>query len=174
MAAAWLEAANLRPGNPAGWREVIHHDRMQVWCRIADNAEDAELVHWFHDRRKLKNTALGGKMNQVGRLWNRLLPLRSQGDGPRAVATTARPVSPTTRPAALARASALARPSVGRAEPPPRHEVWIDVHQGAFLETVVLFPEQVVLFPEQKEAPAFIKSMNQGPGAEAGFRTVRF
>ena len=39
LAAAWLEAANLRPGNPAGWREVIHHDRMQVWCRIAANAE---------------------------------------------------------------------------------------------------------------------------------------
>jgi hypothetical protein len=41
------------------------------------------------------------------------------------------------------------------------------VHTGAFLESLVLFPEQ-------RESPAFIKQMENGYGADAGFRPVTF
>lgn len=169
LAEAWLKAIGQPPGKPAGWREVIHPDRMRVWWRTASDAEDAELVHWFHDRRmlKLKGTALGGKMNQVGRLWNRLLPLRSTATSSQAASPMARPASPMARPAALARGAAMARPGAARQQAAPRGEVSINVHRGAFLETVVLFPDQ-------REAPAFIDSMNRGEGAQAGFCPVRF
>jgi CRISPR-associated protein Cmr6 len=170
LAEAWLKATGQRPGNPAGWREVIHPDRMRVWWRIASDAEHAELVHWFHDRRmlKLKGTALGGKMSQVGRLWNRLLPLRSTDTNAQAAAPIARSASSKIRPAALARGAVMARPGAARQQAASSREVWIhDVHRGSFLETVVLFPDQW-------EAPAFIDSMNRGEGSQAGFRSVRF
>ncbi len=165
LAERWLQVTGQRPGQPAGWREVLHPDRMRLWLRTASNAEDAELVHWFHG--ELKRTALGGQMNQVGRLWNRLLPLRSAGSGAVSATPTVRPASPMARPAALARGTAMARPSSGRQQPAPSGEVSIAVHQGAFLEFVALFPDQ-------REAPAFIDSMTRGKGAEAGFRSVRF
>jgi hypothetical protein len=67
----------------------------------------------------------------------------------------------------MARGAAMARPSAGRQQAAPRGNVSIAVHQGAFLEFVVLFPDQ-------REAPAFVDSMTRGKGAEAGFRSVRF
>jgi hypothetical protein len=63
----------------------------------------------------------------------------------------------------------MARPGSARqAQPAPRGAVSIAaVHPGPFLETLVLFPEQ-------RESAAFIKQMEDGNGAEAGFRPVTF
>lgn len=169
LAGQWLQATGGSKGRPAPWREVIDRDHMRLWIRTASNNEDAVLVDWFH--AELKGSVLGGKMNRVGRLWNRLLPLRSGGQSApvaeRQASPLARPASPTARPAALTRGGAMARPSTARQPASPRGEVSIPVHQGPFLETVVLFPDQ-------REAPGFIQSMTRGKGADEGFRPVLF
>ena len=62
----------------------------------------------------------------------------------------------------------MARPGASRQLPPvPQGAVSIAVHPGPFLESLVLFPEQ-------RESAAFIKQMEEGNGAEVGFRPVTF
>lgn len=167
LAIRWLDATGAHPGGPARWREVIHPQMMRIWTRRASNPDDAEAVRWFHG--ELKGTALGGKVNQVGRLWNRLLPLL-EGQASGVASTGARQASPMARPAAnpFARPAGSSRPGSARQAPPtPRGAVSIAVHTGPFLESLVLFPEQ-------RESLAFIKQMESGKGAEAGFRPVTF
>ncbi len=169
----WLDATGVRAGGPARWREVLHPQTMRIWARRASDPDNAEAILWFH--RDLKGTALGGKVNQVGRLWNRLLPLLDgQGSGSaQAIARQASPMArpaanPFARPSAMARPTAMARPGASRQPPPvPQGAVSIAVHPGPFLESLVLFPEQ-------RESAAFIKQMEEGNGAEAGFRPVTF
>jgi len=188
LAERWLQAQGERTGAAAPWREVIHPDRMLIWSRRADNAEDAEAIHWFHrpregdsrrDPRDLRKRDLAGRVNQVGLLWNRLLPTGGGGSEkpmPRGSASpTARPGAAMARPgAATARpGAATARPSGGamsrasttRQAAAPRGEVWMNHSAGPFLESLVLFPEQ-------RESPDFIKVMDRG--ADAGFERVRF
>ena len=170
----WLEATGVRAGGPARWREVLHPQTMRIWARRASDPDNAEAILWFH--RDLKGTALGGKVNQVGRLWNRLLPLldgQGSGSAPanaHQATPMARPAAnPFARPSAMARRpTAMARPGASRQLPPvPQGAVSIAVHPGPFLESLVLFPEQ-------RESAAFIKQMEEGNGAEAGFRPVTF
>jgi len=170
LARRWLDAIGVRPGGPARWREVIHPQSMRIWTRRARDRDDAEAIRWFHS--ELKGTALGGKVSQVsqvGRLWNRLLPLLD-GQGSGSAPSAGRLPTPTARPAAnpFARPSATARPGSARqAAPTPRGAVSIAVHSGPFLESLVLFPEQ-------RESTAFIRMMEEGGGADAGFRPVTF
>jgi CRISPR-associated protein Cmr6 len=175
LARRWLDDTDSRPGGPARWREVIHPQTMRIWTRRASDPDDAKAIRWFH--QELKGTALGGGVKSdrrlhVGRLWNRLLPLLG-GSGAGAASSSARQARPAAkpfaRPSATARPSAMARPGSARqAQPAPRGAVSIAaVHPGPFLETLVLFPEQ-------RESAAFIKQMEDGNGAEAGFRPVTF
>jgi CRISPR-associated protein Cmr6 len=181
LAERWLQAQGERTGVPAPWREVIHPDRMLIWSRRADNVEDAEAIHWFHrpregdsrrDPRDLRKSDLAGRVNQVGLLWNRLLPIEAGGSEKplpqvsaspmaRPGAAMARPGAATARPAA----GAMARPSTARQAPAPKGEVWMNHSAGPFLESLVLFPEQ-------RESPDFIKVMDRGD--DAGFERVRF
>ncbi|MFN7229658.1 MAG: hypothetical protein ACK5UG_11435 [Synechococcaceae cyanobacterium] len=166
LAERWLQATGRKPAGRAAWREVLHPQAMAIWTRRADDFDDAAAICWFH--QELKGN-LGGKVNQVGRIWNRLLPLLDNaetGSGrarPGQASPTARPANPFSRPAAMARPG-----SARQAAPPPRGQVSIPVHQGAFLETLVLFPDQ------QRDSTAFIQKMNHGAGQEAGFRSLNF
>ena len=122
LGARWLEKSGFRLADPAPWREVLHPECMRIWSRVATDPRDAVVIKWFHwapgsggmdqpeDPRELKGTDLGGRVNQVGRIWNRLLPLG--GSSP---ATSARTTSPMARPAnPMARpGAATARPSAG-------------------------------------------------------------
>jgi CRISPR-associated protein Cmr6 len=172
LASRWLEMIDLRHGSPARWREVIHPQKLQLWTRWAEDPDEAVAIDWFH--RELKGTSLGGKINQVSRIWNRLLPITDdQGldaqvsNNPHA-APTARPAAnPFERPSALARPSAMSRPGSPKQSATAKRDVSIEVHPGPFLETLVLFPEM-------SQSPAFAQKMNQGEGADAGFRPVRF
>jgi CRISPR-associated protein Cmr6 len=177
LAERWLKANARQVGGPASWREVIHPQKMWIWSRRASGPLDAVVIHWFHrpkdgetarDPRDLRKCDLAGRVNQVGRIWNRLLPL--DGDAPprgasqpaanplaRPNAALARPGSATARPAA----GVMARPSTGSHAAPPRGEVSISHWPGEYLESVVLFPEQ-------RLSPAFIQVMNGGAGAEFG------
>lgn len=95
----WLHSANhLQNGPLPNWREVIHADRVLIWCRSAENNKDARAIHWFHSRPSashqqwrhadtqpaLFRTDLAGRVankkvdNQqtlVGSIWNRMLPI---------------------------------------------------------------------------------------------------
>lgn len=159
LAGRWLEAMGQQPEGMALWREVINPRQMHIWSRIADDSSDAEAVHWFHwapgsggpdqreDPRELKGTDLAGRVNQVGRIWNRLLPLTDSNQ-------------PERTPAGGSTASPMARPSsANRRAQAPRGEVSIAVHPGPFLETLVLFPEATL-------SRAFIAMMDRGADAD--------
>ncbi len=170
LAELWLKANSRQVGGTAAWREVIQPQKMRIWCRRAKRPEDAEVIHWFHrprdgeparDPRELRKSDLAGRVNQVGRIWNRLLPL--DGDASQKPASQpaanpmARPGLATARPAG----GVMARPSTGRQAAAPRGEVSISHWPEEYLESVVLFPEQ-------RLSPAFIQEMNRGGGADFG------
>ena len=200
LAERWLQATNQPIGAIAPWREVIQPDKLLIWTRLATGTDDAEAIHWFHqprdgdpvrDPRDLRKSDLAGKMNQVGCIWNRLLPLeatsQSQTPAPNrqvrpestraaSAAATARPGAATARPsAATARPGAAtarpqlgrtaARPSSPRADNSQHGEVWMNHSNGPFLESLVLFPEHC-------DSEAFIRVMDQGAGAE--FKRLRW
>ncbi|WP_146134524.1 RAMP superfamily CRISPR-associated protein [Aphanothece minutissima] len=97
-AAAWLVRDKIVPRDGIGrvvasWREVIHPTWMNIWLRESRSAQDAMVIHWFHqspdtqnyghmDPRRLKGTSLAGRVqrdrndspSEVGRVWNRMLP----------------------------------------------------------------------------------------------------
>ncbi len=185
LAGRWLQASAVATGKAAPWREVIDPGRLCIWTREASDPLDAVAIEWFHwrprspepgqkpDRRELKGTDLAGRMNQVGRIWNRLLPLT--GSSPGGGVPPARPANPLGRPAsplarpggAMARpGGAMARPSGAGRPAAPRGEVGIAVHPGPFLESLVLFPDQ------SSEARAFIQMMDRG--ADADFRRLEW
>ena len=175
LAERWLKANSCQVGGPASWREVIHPQKMLIWSRRASGPDDAQVIRWFHrpldgeparTPRELRKNDLAGRMNQVGRIWNRLLPLDDDASpstaSQPAANRLARPVDARARPAR----GVMDRPSIGRqAAAAPRGEKSISHWQGEYLESVVLFPEQ-------RLSPAFIQEMNRGAGAD--FSKVEF
>jgi CRISPR-associated protein Cmr6 len=199
LAQRWLRATNQPMGDAAPWREVIQPDKMLIWTRIASGTDDAEAIHWFHrprdgepvqDPRELRKSDLAGKMNQVGCIWNRLLPLEGTSHAP-APNCPAQPAAPmaqsgagTTRPsAALARpgaatarpGAAMARPGAATARPQAGGAAarQANARSSIFQNSEVWmnysngpFLESVVLFPEHCDSDAFIRVLDQGAGAE--------
>jgi CRISPR-associated protein Cmr6 len=194
LAGRWLEKSGVNMGEAAPWREVLHPQHMLIWTREAIDPLDAVAIEWFHwvpvsgepdrrnDPRELKGTVLGGQVNHVGRIWNRLLPIL--GTDPvsknpsvahqaaviaKSGAAFARPANPMARPGAATAspsAGAMARPSAPTSRPPaPRGEVTIAVHPGPFLETLVLFPEKTV-------SREFVTLMDRG--ANADFKRLKW
>lgn len=194
----WLAAVNRKQGKPAAWREVLAPDRVGIWLRQASDPEDACVVGWFHeapepdregnkDPRDLKKTDIGGRVNQVGRIWNRLLPLYREGGNSRTAplpsqapfarpsgpgGALARPPSPMARP--TVGKGAIARPSGGgaaTARSRPQQlggPVSIDAWGGPYLESVVLFVDP----RDRGHGPALRRILDEGAGAN--FRRIRF
>ena len=191
----WLAAVNRKPGPAAGWREALTPDRVGIWVRQASNSDDAAVIRWFHDEPKadregnlnpldLKKTAIGGSMNQVGRIWNRMLPLHAEsGDARRtsspagnafvrpssAGGAFARPQSPMARPGGGG--AATSRPvAVGGASrsQPAAGPVSINAWDGPYLESVVLFVDP----RDRGHGPALRQRLDEGAGEE--FRRVKF
>jgi CRISPR-associated protein Cmr6 len=182
VAMCWLNSTGRRSGEAANWREVIHPERMAIWVRMAEGPEDAKVIRWFHQRSgetsglldpsALKDTPLAGRMNLVGLLWNRMLPLEDQSSASSAAAS-ARPGSATERPAATPahlRAAALARPQrragdrTTKVAPAARGEVSIQSWTGPYLECLVLC--------NRNYAPRFTEALNGG--AAANFVPIDF
>jgi CRISPR-associated protein Cmr6 len=190
LATAWLHAQSHRIGSPPPWRETLQPDRMRIWTRTAKGPTDAEVVAWFHhspperegpgeqsDPRDLKRTILAGKMNQVGLIWNRLLPLVERGQAPQDFAAS-KGVNPLGRPDATARpGAAVARPPApGRQQPAPTRQqgnASINAHQGAYLESLVLHPFPRHARPDERQhVERFIAELNRGAGA--GFQALEW
>jgi CRISPR-associated protein Cmr6 len=90
VAMDWMELQGVAPTPEdfcLSWREAWHPDNVQVWGRLADEAEDSRAVGWFHgpyrrgDRQfritegTIYESHLTGKVSQVGRVWHRMYPV---------------------------------------------------------------------------------------------------
>jgi CRISPR-associated protein Cmr6 len=88
IAREWMQlrGISLNPAQCNPWREAWHPENVQVWGRLANDAEDCEAIHWLHSPyRKAIPTAkitegsiycshITGQVGQVGRLWHRMFP----------------------------------------------------------------------------------------------------
>jgi CRISPR-associated protein Cmr6 len=180
LARQWLKFTGQPIGEPAPWREVIHPQQMRIWTRRATDPADAEAVAWFHhspaerdvsgeqsDPRDLKRTILAGQMNQVGLIWNRLLPLLDSAVATSQASRAKPPANPLARPAPARVARPMDRPATARQQArPPQGSVSIAAHQGAYLESLVLHSLPADAQPEARQLHArFVAEMNRGGGA---------
>ncbi|ASC71200.1 hypothetical protein XM38_021520 [Halomicronema hongdechloris C2206] len=88
VARTWvqLQKANSRQWAKT-WREAWHPQNVQVWGRVAREAEDSRAVEWLHGPYRpamptanilegtIKQTSVTGKLNRIGRLWHRMYPI---------------------------------------------------------------------------------------------------
>jgi CRISPR-associated protein Cmr6 len=78
IALEWMELHQIKSKHPEPWRESWHPDRVQVWGRIADRSDDSVAIHWLHGNyapdRTIYESAITGRMGQVGRIWHRMYP----------------------------------------------------------------------------------------------------
>ncbi|MCC5898708.1 MAG: hypothetical protein JJU32_12445 [Phormidium sp. BM_Day4_Bin.17] len=72
----------------ANWREAWHPDRVQVWARFDDDRNAVSTaLDWFHQGEdsishlSIKQTHLTGKLNKIGRMWQRMYPWYVKRDG---------------------------------------------------------------------------------------------
>lgn len=84
-AAAWMQlrGATWNPNQHAPWREAWHPNKVQVWGRLAEEAEGCEAICWLHGPYLSIGSTVGtiygssvtGKVGQIGKLWHRMYPL---------------------------------------------------------------------------------------------------
>jgi len=101
VAMEWMELYCVTPDaeNCTNWREAWHPKRVQVWGRLAREAEECEAVRWLHQAYRAKMgrhipegsiykssvTGFVGRETQIGRLWHRMYPvvrLKKNPDNP--------------------------------------------------------------------------------------------
>lgn len=89
IAREWIQSQNkpLRTTEWAkDWREAWHPSNVQVWGRIAENADESAAVRWFHEPYQQKipgiqpegsiyKSSVTGKIGQISRIWHRMYPL---------------------------------------------------------------------------------------------------
>lgn len=85
----WIQSQNqpLREGQWAtDWREAWHPSQVQVWGRIAPDADNSIAVHWFHKpyqprisrtepEGSIYKSSITGKIGQISVIWHRMYPL---------------------------------------------------------------------------------------------------
>lgn len=85
----WIQSQNkpLREAEWAkDWREAWHPSNVQVWGRIADNADESAAVGWFHQpyqqriqgiqsEGSIYRSPVTGKIGQISLIWHRMYPL---------------------------------------------------------------------------------------------------
>jgi len=82
-----LKGYNFNPNNYAYWRESWHPETLQVWGRLANEAEDCEAIRWLHgpyreaiprariSEGSIYRSTVTGEVGHIGRLWHRMYPL---------------------------------------------------------------------------------------------------
>jgi CRISPR-associated protein Cmr6 len=89
IARTWIELQGGLPDQDWAddWREAWHPQQVQVWGRMADEAEDCLAARWLHapyrdrDSRaritegSIYRTTVTGQMGTIGRLWHRMYPV---------------------------------------------------------------------------------------------------
>jgi CRISPR-associated protein Cmr6 len=102
-AQAWLQSQGIPCSTDYAqdWREAWHPSQVQVWGRIAEDADDSLALPWFHgpyrpgDRRtpdgSIYKTDFAGKIGIVSRLWHRMYPRIQQVKDPATEKPIAKP-----------------------------------------------------------------------------------
>lgn len=88
---AWMRLQNIEPTPnneiASDWRETWHPQKVQVWGRIADDADDSCAIEWLHRPYRpgdlqaqiregtIKGSHITGQIGQIGRIWHRMYPL---------------------------------------------------------------------------------------------------
>ena len=89
IAAEWMQLQGClpTPDRTAPWREAWAPGNVQVWGRMAEEAEDCEAIYWFHrpyreamprariPEGSIYRSSLAGRVSQIGRIWHRMYPL---------------------------------------------------------------------------------------------------
>lgn len=90
MAGRWITLRQAEPTSnewASDWREAWHPDQVQVWGRVAENAEYSQAVYWLHrpyrsaipsagiSEGSIYQSSVTGQMGQIGRLWHRMYPI---------------------------------------------------------------------------------------------------
>jgi CRISPR-associated protein Cmr6 len=89
IARTWMQGRGVETGGDrsAPWREAWHPDRVQVWGRLATEAEDCEAISWLHGPYReavpragiregsIYKTSITGQVGKIGRLWHRMYPV---------------------------------------------------------------------------------------------------
>jgi len=85
----WIQLQNIKiqPNRWASqWRESWHPRQVQVWVRLAKNADDSIAIKWFHEpyipairrgerQKTIKQSSVTGTLMQIGRIWHRMYPI---------------------------------------------------------------------------------------------------
>lgn len=84
----WLQLQNAGITQWASnWREAWHPNNVQIWGRVAAEAEDSEAIKWFHGPYQpaissaripagsIYKSSVTGKLGKIGRLWHRMYPI---------------------------------------------------------------------------------------------------
>jgi len=97
IASEWMQLQGIKPDerNHANWREAWHPDCVEVWGRLAEDAEDSVALKWLHEpyqranrrfreaEKTIKQSSVTGQISQVGRLWHRMYPVVKLVDNPK-------------------------------------------------------------------------------------------
>jgi CRISPR-associated protein Cmr6 len=188
LARQWLRGKTSSINASAQWREIIHPSRMLIWTRIASNSQDAKIVHWFHQEPlkrsdlagRLENKDLDSRPTRIGRIWNRLLPIATgslaipsstsiAGDQKVDLRIPA-PGAATQRP--MRRLPGRTSSAEGSARPGNDDQASFPIHQGQFLESVVLFPDRGVNGMFTSESKAFLERIKYD--ADANFMLLEW
>lgn len=187
VAMRWLHISTPMIKGACEWREVIDSNHFFVWTREAVDFDDAVAIRWFHsdsqgnqtvtmpsNKISLKGTDLAGyvtpKLQIVGHLWNRLLPLGLD----LSCSSSKAQVNPDP---AVRLGAVLQRPVSGKSNASPNNAKWQsrkyasyarpqgssvqDLHSGSFLEIVVLnVPDH-----RKQDFQGFIDKMDEGAGS---------
>lgn len=88
IAQTWMQLQGITPipNRIAPWRESWHPTNVQVWGRVADEAEDCEAIRWLHGpyqeavpsarivEGSIYRSSVTGQVGQIGRIWHRMYP----------------------------------------------------------------------------------------------------
>ena len=99
----WIQSQNKPLGETADWREAWHPRNVQVWGRVAEDADDSAAVLWFHEpyRQRIRNfqsegsiyqSSVTGKIGKISLIWHRMYPMILLKKNPE------NPKKPTVRP----------------------------------------------------------------------------
>ena len=82
-ALAWMKLQEAEQRTPANWRESWCPNKVQVWGRIADRADDSLAIEWLHGEysngQTIYRSQLTGQMGITGRIWHRMYPVIALG-----------------------------------------------------------------------------------------------
>lgn len=86
----WMTRQGVEPtpkNYATSWREVWHPQTVQVWGRIAEEAEDCRAIEWLHkpyrpglsrgnnDEGTIHKSSVTGQIGKIGRIWHRMYPV---------------------------------------------------------------------------------------------------